>query len=71
MDPEYIHGIFRFILFGLQRGRKEFAFTYESAKILYFKQLLEKVVPNHPFDLSTDMDPDKHNEITLYLLFES
>lgn len=71
MDPEYLHGILRFILFGLEKGRKEFAFTYESSKILYFKQLLETLVPNIPYELSVDMDPDEHNEITLYLLFES
>lgn len=71
MDPEYIHGILCFILFGLKQGRKEFGFTCESAKILYFKQLLENFVPNTPYELSTDIDPDKHNEITVYLLFES
>ncbi len=70
MDNTYTKGILRFILFGLKQGQKEFGFTYESSKILYFKQLLEKHVPNNRFELSTDMDPESHQEITVYLVFE-
>ncbi len=70
MDPAYTMGILRQILFGLQKGRKEFAFTYESSQIQNLTETLQKLY-GIPFEISCDVDPDKHKEVTVYLLFES
>ncbi len=70
MDPAYTTGILRRILFGLQKGQKEFAFTYESSQIRNLTETLQKLY-NRPFELSCDVDPDKNKEITIYLLFET
>jgi hypothetical protein len=70
MDPAYTTGILRHILFGLQKGRKEFAFTYESSQIRDLTDALQKLC-DMPFELSCDVDPDKNKEVTIYLLFET
>lgn len=66
----YLTGVLRFILFGLQTGRKEFAFTYESSQIVYLVHALQKQYGS-TFEISCDLNPETHKEITIYLLFES
>ncbi len=70
MDPAYMTGIIRYILFGLQKGLKEFAFTYQSSQIRNLTETLHKLC-GMPFEVSCDVDPDKNKEVTIYLLFET
>lgn len=70
MDPEYLTGIFRYILFGLQSGQKEFGFTWIYSQLHALQAQLTAF--NRPFYLSLDSFPKTPNdEVTVHLLFEA